>query len=188
MWIDDLAELIPPPSAQERAVTVKANDWKVVEDRLGRPFPPDFKLFVEVWGPGAIGEFVSFYTPAGNYSGAILAPKAVEAPARAYAELNLNWPTKYLLPNFPDNGSLMTAGVTDNGDYVGWIVSDARPDTWPVAVWGDEDGVPQVFEGVTFGRFLVGLITGLIRPAAFPPQLWDGEPMTFSIRPQRAPE
>lgn len=186
MWIDDLALLIPPPPAEERTVTIEAGDWKAAEQKLGRPFPPDFKQFVETWGPGYIGNFVAFYTPTGNYSTAILLPAAVERPAKAYAELKQNWPAKYALPDFPADGSLMTAGVTDNGDYVGWIVSDAPPETWPVAVWGDEDGMPQVFEGVTFGPFLVGLVTGSIRPEAFPPQLWNDTPLGFTVLPQKA--
>ena len=45
--------------------------------------------------------------------------------------------------------------------------------------------MPQVFEGVTFGPFLVGLVTGSIRPEAFP-DLWTDTPLGFTVLPQKA--
>lgn len=76
--------------------------------------------------------------------------------------------------------------VTDNGDYLGWIVGQGAPDTWPVAIWADEARTAAVIDGMTFGPFLVDLVRGKIRPADFPDDLWDN-PWAFEPREPREP-
>ena len=56
---------------------------------------------------------------------------------------------------------------------------DEAVEAWPAAVWGEEDGAPEVFEGTGFGALLTGIVTGTIRPAAFPDDVWDEVPLTM---------
>ena len=53
------------------------------------------------------------------------------------------------------------------------MVTGRDPEAWPAAVWGKEDGTPEVFEGAGFGGLMAGIVTGTIRPAAFPADVWD---------------
>ena len=183
-WISELNALMPPPPAEQRRVDWSADDWARVEVDLGRPIPADFRAFINGWGAGRLGDFLSPYVPAGPYHPAIVMPAAVRGPAGDYAMLKSPHPG-FTLPDFPADGSLMTFAVTDNGDYLGWIVGPGDPGSWPVAIWGDEERAAEVFDGESFGPFIVQLVQGGIRPAAFPDDLWDDSPWAFEPRSPR---
>lgn len=80
---------------------------------------------------------------------------------------------------FPEAGGFLAWGLTDNGDFLGWMVMGRDPEAWPAAVWREEDGTPEVFEGTGFGALLTGIVTGTIRPAAFPDDVWNEVPLTM---------
>lgn len=182
-WFAELNEIMPPPALEMREGVPDAGQWQHAETQLGVAFPDDFKQFLNHWGEAWYGRFFFVYSPA-SAAAAVRLPDAVEGPAQAYSALKSHHPDQFSLPHFPNAGSLMTCAVTDNGDYIGWIIDPAKPaDTWPVAVWGDEDAVPQVFDGIGFGPFMVSLIKGDIRPEAFPDALWDTVPLQAEAIP-----
>lgn len=181
MWIDLLAEQMPPAAVEAR--TEADHDWTRAADGLPVPLPREFRAFVDRWGTGTIGGFINLYTPAQGYHRVITLPDAVLSQADNYAQLKENHPTRMTLPVFPQPGSLMSFGVTDNGDYLGWVVGSGDADSWPVAVLDEEQRELQVFKDVTFGPFLLGVVTGSIRPEAFPEDLWDDTPLDFAPNP-----
>ncbi|SMO45818.1 SMI1/KNR4 family protein [Paracoccus laeviglucosivorans] len=180
MWIDELAELMPPPAIEARGAIAQTADWERAEVELGVKLPADYRAFLDRWGAGSIGPFMHPYTPAAGFHPVITLPSGVTGEARAYASLKENHPASLVWPVYPAHGSLMSFAVTDNGDYVGWLVGPGDPNDWPVAVVDDEYGNMQVFDGLTFGPFLLGVVTGRIRPEAFPDDLWNKTPLRFS--------
>ncbi len=177
-WIDELTELLPPPAPSQAVETI---DWSSQEDALGVEVPEDFKVFVATYGAkgGALGDFIQILSPVTSKRSVQLARAAVREND-AYATLKAHHPHAFPLQILPEPGSFLPWAVTDNGDYLGWIVGDGPSSDWPVAVLDDESGVPEVFE-ISFGDFMVGLVKGEITPSAFPGNLYM-KPMRFEGR------
>lgn len=179
MWIDELAVLMPPPAAEERGAVASDSDWQRATEALGFVPPADFRAILDRWGPGMIGGFLGLDTPAPGYHPVATLPRSVQAQAEGYGQLKGNHPSLHPWPEFPALGSFMRLGVTDNGDYLGVLVGPGSPDSWPAAVFEDEYSGLEVFEDLTFGPFLLGIVTGRVRPDTFPDDLWDDLPMGF---------
>lgn len=178
MWVDELSMLMPPPADAQRTA-ISAEDWARVEAGIGFALPSDFKTFAEIWGPGDIGGFFRAYTPIAGYHPVMSLPSGTLGQAKAYATLKDNDPSFYPLPAFPAEGSLMSLAVTDNGDHIGLIVGSGETSRWPVAVLDSESRRVQVFEEAGFGPVLLGVVSGALRPADFPQDLWDATPLGF---------
>lgn len=170
--MDDLTELAPPP------VTVQeCQSWAEVERELGVALPADYRAFAERYGSGEFGGFVWTLSPCTSNRNLDLVG-TVKAQGRSYATLHDHHPANFPLPPFPAPGSFMPWAVTDNGDYLGWILSEGAPDEWKVAVLDDEEGSPQVFD-LSFGPFIAGLVAGHVQPDAFPADMFESLPMPF---------
>lgn len=180
MWIDELAGVMPPPAAHERGAPATPQDWARAEAGLGHAIPADFRAFVDRWGPGRIGDFLGLDTPAPGYHPVMTLPGSALSEARAYDKLREHHPASHPWPVFPQPGSFLAFGTTDNGDHLGWIVDEGDPGNWPVAVVDDEYSTREVFEDLRFGPFLLELVTGRLRPRAFPDDLWDSLPLSFT--------
>ena len=169
-WSAALRNALPPPA--HRAAAPSAADWAAAEAALGVTLPADYKQFLSEWGPAQVGAF--FYTLSPGHPNRVveLVEKA-RYVTHALGTLKAHPPRTYTAPVFPDEGSFLAWGLTDNGDFLGWMVTGRDPEAWPAAVWGEEDGTPEVFEGAGFGGLMAGIVTGTIRPAAFPADVWD---------------
>ncbi|MDO5621554.1 MAG: hypothetical protein Q4G24_08810 [Paracoccus sp. (in: a-proteobacteria)] len=108
-----------------------------------------------------------------------LLPHATISASEAYAILKRHHPTQLIHPNYPESGSMLMGGRTDNGDYLGWVIDRDLPlEQWAFAIWGHEEDVRKL-EGVTFGQFIVGVVKGDIRPEEFPDDIWDAVPLSY---------
>lgn len=177
-WATELHRVMPPP-AEIRAAP-SAADWTAAETELGVTLPADYKQFLSVWGAPSIGRFFYLFAPGHPNPVADLKKKA-DYVTYALSTLKAHHPRTYTAPVFPEAGGFLAWGITDNGDFLGWMVTGNDPDQWPAAVWGEEDGTPEVFEGIGFGGLLLGIVTGSIRPEAFP-DIWDGGVLTIDER------
>lgn len=176
MWLDDLGALMPPPAAPLGGEA----RWEAVETATGLPVPADFKDFVAAYGEGGIGGFIWPLHP-GSANRTLEMAHAVPAIDAAYATLRDGHPGRFPLPSLPAQGSFLPWALTDNGDYLGWIVTGRDAGSWPVAVLDDEDGTPERFD-MALGPFLVGLVAGEVRPRAFPPDVFEALPLRFEPR------
>lgn len=126
--VDSLMELISPP--QIGGITV---DWERIARSWGRPFPADYQRFIEVYGAGAIQDFL-----------VIIPPQLKEPPEDAgwngmvhetdTAEDTWNATSKpsELEGNSPN---LITWGVSVNADLFCWDTTAEDPATWPVLLY-----------------------------------------------------
>lgn len=173
MWLDDLIAAMPPPVSPLGGEA----GWEAVESATGLPVPSDLKAFVAAYGEGGIGGFIWLLHP-GSANRTVEMARAVPAIDAGYATLRQGHPASFPLPSLPAEGSFLPWALTDNGDHLGWIVEGRDPDLWPVAVLDDEDGVPERFP-LPLGAFLVGLVTGELRPEAVPPDVFATLPLRF---------
>ena len=168
-----LSEIAAAPLSAPAAQTAA---WSEVEEALGVALPGDFKAFSSRWGAVSVGDFLTLYTALPGFHPVITWPSAALGQARAYASLHAHGGDFHPLPAFPQTGSLLSFAVTDNGDYVGWIIKEGNPADWPIAVLDEESRQVETFE-MGVAPFLLGVIAGEIRPRAFPDDLWDGGPL-----------
>ena len=178
-WIAELERLMPPPAAEIRGIVPAEADWRAAEKELGVAVPPDYKAFIATWGgDGKIADHFLFYVP-GSKSDYLRLPEATKRAVWSYDEMRKGHPRAFPLPAFPAEGSFFPIGVTDNGDYFGWIIGAGAPETWKVAWLGDEEGEPDVYD-LTFGPWLVELVQGNIDGKAMWIPPGDELPMAFA--------
>lgn len=175
--IAELKSIVPPPPRDAEAA--QAQNWDMVEMALGTKLPDDFKTFQNIWGEGDIAQFVHLFMP-GTAKKPIRYPEAAQAFVNAYATMKTGHPERFPLPLLPAPGSFLPFAITDNGDYLGWILDEGDPNAWHVAVLPDEDGIPEVF-AMSFSEFLHGLISGTVKPRHLPGDL-ASEPILFRPR------
>lgn len=172
-WYAELLDIMPPPPGVHAPAP---GDWAAAEAALGLRLPDDFKRYAGTWGSARVGDLFTC-APAQDNPNTDLVGNA-RAVSRALGTLRADFPHKYTAPVWPEPGGFLANGRSGNGDYLGWIVTGTDPDAWPAAVWGDEEGAPEVFEGTGFGDFMLGIVTGRLRPQALPDDLWDRIPLT----------
>lgn len=181
-WINELRDIAPPRLEVAAAPTVQ--DWTAAQAALNACLPEDYKRFMKTWGPSFIGRFMFAFSPAGEQPGGELVRNA-EYVSGALSQLKAHHSHRITAPVFPEPGGFLSMGRTHNGDFIGWMTTGGQPENWPVAVWGDEDDSPQVFEGMAFGEFILGVVSGTLRPEAFPDDVWKPVPVTVEpIPPQ----
>ncbi|MFI5757199.1 SMI1/KNR4 family protein [Streptomyces sp. NPDC051569] len=133
-----------------------AMDWWEVERRLGRALPADYKAFIDLYGPGTVGDL------------RIAAPGG-EGPFDLFALLDRariqvsQLPANPLLPVVhPATGGLLTWGETEGGRIYGWPTAGADPATWGTC---HVEAPPHMdmytsLHGVSFTAFLLAYATG----------------------------
>lgn len=171
-WYQELSQAMPPAAQVQRA----SPDWAGAEAALGVRMPADFKRYVQEWGTPYVGRFLFTCMPGHQNPNVDLVSHA-RYVTHALSTLKAQHPDIYTAPVYPEAGGFLSAGRTDNGDFLGWMTRGDDPDAWPAAIWGDEDGTPEVFEGVGFGEMMTGIVTGRLRPNAFPQGLWAHLPL-----------
>ena len=62
----------------------------------------------------------------------------------ALGTLRRDHPASFTQPVWPEPGGFLANGRSDNGDFLGWIVTQDDPEAWPAAIWGDGDGEPTI--------------------------------------------
>ena len=60
----------------------------------------------------------------------------------------------YGLPVLPAEGSLLLSAIDGNGDEFGWLVGPGPANSWPVAIFADDEGTPDV-TGLSFSAFML---------------------------------
>jgi hypothetical protein len=163
MGIDRLISIMPPPA---NLVDVGAEmNWPSIDNNVN--FPADYIDFINRYGSGRIANFLLIFNP-----------------FSAKEELNFFDQFNFILEDFkylvdsdseyyryrlyPEDGGLIPFGVTDNGDYIFWVV-DPKEDSnlWKVAIVAARS--PEV-ELLPWGmlKFIEKLVQGSAKPSSFP--------------------
>ncbi len=162
MSIEELTRVLEPPHVPRD--THGSAGWEDVERRLGGRVPTDYRAFIERYGTGYIGKFLTICNPFCEIEGLNLFGHGNLA-LDALRELREHG-ERIPYPIFPEPGGLFPFGSTDNGDTLYWLTSGA-PDSWRVAVNEARGPLWEVFE-MTTTTFLARLFSRDLRCNVFP--------------------
>ena len=166
MWIDNLAQIAPPPTCPDEVGTVE--ELRQIEKRFGITLPADYREFSLRYGSGSfVGTFLEIWTP----FTVDLPKESADRNGRAF------WFHKCgYLPwaPFPANPGLLEIGGNENGDTVLYL-TEGDPDHWPILV------VPHEDEG-NFERWDMPLVTFLEK--ALTAQINTGALKSETITPE----
>jgi hypothetical protein len=151
----------PPPGHVPHSV-----NWHQTEQGLGRRLPDDYKQIVETYGAGKFTDFLGIYQPNCPYIALDLARQTSDVRAQLVRHQEISGTP---LPHLPDE--LQPAGITDNGDYLLWLMnSPDEPASWTLTATSLKDDEWYDFEG-NLTAFLVALARHEIAPPVFPDSL-----------------
>lgn len=161
-----LSRLCPPPG------TAMNIAWNPVEEALGMRLPADYKQLAEQYGPGSFANYIHIYHPHGVTEFVSLTGP-MPARVRGHLRNDVERGT-YPVPHNPD--SLFTIGVTDNGEYIFWIMDPVdQPDRWRIAVNEARSLQWFTFNG-SLTEFLASVLNGQTKVPQFPHSLLEETP------------
>jgi hypothetical protein len=146
--LDALRRLMPPPA--DGGTTV---DWAALTESWGKPFPLDYQRFMEVYGAGAVQNYLSIGRPEPKVP-LEQAPRDGMVIETANAEAD--WETEEKTPELEGTSPvLITWGVDATADMLCWDASDDDPAKWPVVVYQRN--------GSLWSRYDCGMVEFLVR-------------------------
>ena len=168
MSVEQLSDLVRPP---ELPPFIETSGWAPVEADLGTPLPSDYKAFVERYGPGRLGGFISAFVPTTRFPNLDLVTQAKRQLAALRELRDGGEPCPYSL--FPESDGLLPFAGTDNGDILHWLTA-GTPEEWSVVV-NDSRSPRYELHSCGMTSFLAGVLAGERRCAIFP-RSFPGKP------------
>ncbi|MER5664590.1 SMI1/KNR4 family protein [Streptomyces mirabilis] len=132
--------------------------WTASEQYLGVGLPSDYKAFLDLYGPGSIGGYLSLSRPLETDANEFDRLWSLEDWRRA----RLRAPDLYPYPFHPDPGGLISWGSDEQGSEYYFLANEPDPDEWRIVVssecnsWFETAG--------TFCDFLVRCFDRIDRP------------------------
>jgi hypothetical protein len=166
MSIESLSRVMPPPISPAESL----GRWSDVEAALGTELPSDYKDFIQSYGSGTIGRFLSVFNPFSRHRGLnLLEQSKQQLEALRVLHADFGEPNPYPLHPLP--GGLLPVAITDNGDVVHWL-TDNKASKWSIVV--NEARSPD-YEHFEFNltTFLERLLLKSIICRAFPTSIFD---------------
>ncbi|GAA4225475.1 hypothetical protein FHR32_002195 [Streptosporangium album] len=126
--VDVLQRLMPPPADGGTAV-----DWACITESWGRAFPPDYVRFMQVYGAGAVQNYLSIDEPEPKTS---LSEARRDGMVVETANAEADWESEDKSPELEGTSPLLiTWGVDATADLLCWDASGRDPASWPVLVY-----------------------------------------------------
>lgn len=173
--LETLRRLMPPTAESDTSV-----DWDRMSESWGKEFPADYRGFIQVYGGGAIENYLEVLKPE---------PKG-EPPEQAtggmrheIANAEYHWTNTRKSPELAEvTPELIAWGADASADTLCWDASGEDPGRWPVLVYKRNDDL--------WSRYDCGMVEFLVRilRADFDEcplgdlSLWGKEPATFLTR------
>lgn len=125
-----LRRLMPPTAESDTVV-----DWERMTASWGRPFPSDYRQFIDVYGEGAAANYLSVVKPE---------PKEGQPDPDGMRVETLNaedaWTVGGKAPALEGTDPRLLAWAVDaDADILCWDTSGDDPDAWPVLVFNRDD-------------------------------------------------
>jgi hypothetical protein len=160
--VDQLLAICPPPP---RASDGGAGRWNRAEEALGTRLPADYKLLVNIYGPGSFDGFLWVLQPCGSNKNLDLVGQA-SVRLQSLRELAALGETVPYDIGVGDSGILPWA-ITDNGDVCYWAVTSAEPGLWQVTI-NDARSAEWREYPTSATEFLTGVLSSRLSCPIFP--------------------
>ncbi|EOI3468258.1 SMI1/KNR4 family protein [Cronobacter turicensis] len=128
--IKKLTQLLPPPAFSSDSG--KGKTWPLIAGSIN--FPSDYVDFINTYGSGRIAEFIIIFNPFSKDENLSFFDQY------NYILEDLNYLIEsdkgyYKYKLYPEDNGLIPVGVTDNGDYIFWVVtSKENSEQWGTAI------------------------------------------------------
>ncbi|SFH72223.1 hypothetical protein SAMN04515618_102128 [Collimonas sp. OK307] len=174
MTIKELTAVLQPPEVPIEAPS--SGGWSEVERRLKTALPQDYKDYVEIFGSGAVSNFLWILNPFSvnpnlNLEQQLKTQTDVLGDLRNYGE---DVPYRC----FPQAGGIFPFALSDNGDVLYWL-TNGLPAEWTVVVNEARGPEWQHFD-LPMTDFVTGVLTKKfschIFPSNFPGQFPNFSP------------
>ncbi|MBD2806964.1 SMI1/KNR4 family protein [Xenorhabdus sp. ZM] len=162
MCINNLTNVLPLPIYPND--NGQGEKWPLIDESLS--FPKDYIEFITLYGTGRINDFITIFNlfSEDDYLNFFRQKEWIIGDFQSLVESDPDYFPFILYPN--ENG-LLPIGVTDNGDYIFWVVSSENSDLWHVAVIASR--APEVeYRQENLTGFLAGVLSGKIKCMSFP--------------------
>ena len=174
MSLHQLCRIVPPPHPPVETGSPKR--WQRAAQRLGTPFPEDYKSFIDTYGTGVFNDFLLPYNPFSTLDEVnifLVLDTHHQANRLVQAKASRPWSAVKPFELYPSADGLLPWGTTTRmAQSFFWQVS-GPPETWPTVLYNLQTGEYEVWK-LPFTSFLVKLITAEIEsvllPEGFPPQ------------------
>jgi hypothetical protein len=162
MIIDELLTVL---SAPENPVETGANqNWGKVTNQFGQSLPGDYMMFIDRFGSGQIGDWLTVLNPFSKNRRISLSDQFF-AILSGVSSLKSEYPETCPFPLFFEPGGLLPWGLSIDGDIFCWK-TDGPSGRWTTVVLGRHSG-PELHE-LSCTQFIARIITGETSSAAVP--------------------
>ncbi|MEQ4618504.1 MAG: SMI1/KNR4 family protein [Corticimicrobacter sp.] len=165
-----LTALMPPP--RHPSESGNSETWPSIDGDLS--FPDDYVAFIRSYGTGRIADFIAIFNPfTANEDINFFKQKTLILGD--LESLNQEDPDYFKYPLYPEENGLLPIGLTDNGDYLFWTVSNTRDsNTWGTAIIAARSPDVEYFDQ-NLTTLLFGILAGTLKPQSLPGSFPDGE-------------
>jgi len=162
MSINNLLAVLPPPTTPNEVGAGK--QWPMID---GMFFPSDYVEFINVYGSGRIADFLVVFNPF-SQNVDINFFDQLRFVVGDFNDLVVSDSDYCNCPLYPVENGLIPVGVTDNGDYIFWVVtSKQNSDEWQVAIIASRSPEVEYFKD-NLTSVLEGLLIGRLRSSSLP--------------------
>ena len=170
--IDDLKKVLVPPA--QPTESGKDKNWAAVTNYFGRALPGDYVSFVEDYGSGEVGGWLTVLNPFSENRNLSLMAQFPQILSDVGTLKGMH-PETCPYPILFEPGGLLPWGTSIDGDIYCWL-TDGVSGKWDVVVLG-RHSEPQRFN-LTMCHFIAQSISGDIQPYSMPGD-WHGKRVDF---------
>jgi len=167
--IDGVLNVLPKPDKPVESGV--GENWGDVTQHFGTPLPGDYMSFIDKYGSGEIGEWLSVFNPFSKNQNINLISQFFSCLS-SLSILKADYPEICSYPLLFEPSGLLPWGVSIDGDIFCWETT-GMSGKWSVVVIG-RDSDPEKYEMSTC-QFIEKIITSTISPLAIPSDWNDGE-------------
>lgn len=158
--VNELVHRLGDPPAEAKPV-----DWRVHARQFGAELPLDYRVFMDKYGPGTLGE-LTIAGPGG------LGYANLDALVGHLREMAFNATSGLAVsrrvPIFPEVGGMIPWGRTSDAKICGWAPVGARPENWGIAIVDEAMRQTTYRPDLAFATLLLDYIDpGQLDPISF---------------------
>ena len=172
MSIKQLQDVLKPPAnAVESGM---GQDWGRITSKFGAPLPTDYMQYVELYGSGEIGGWLTVFNPFSKNPNISLLEQFFYVLS-GIGEIKKEFPESCPYPLLFEPGGLLPWGISIDGDIYCWATTGSSG-KWKIVIIG-RHSEPEEFQ-YSFSEFLSEAIKGNIESYTIP-QEWKSNHVSF---------